>query len=122
MTGRSMKIDQKWEHLRAITRPALRLAPRSYLHDIRANLVRDGISDAVAFRDTPWILDCLIGAGQFQGISDTNAASYTAKHGIVGWEDIAIAVAGKPSCPRLQSFWHFAGCGYSKAKGACTEP
>src|SRR5918994_3368511 len=84
-----MKRDQAWEHLRTVTRPALTLAPSTYLDSIRANLAADGIPHAVARRDTPWLFDWLIGVSQFQGISDANAAAYTAKHGIVGWHDIS---------------------------------
>src|SRR5215210_6683821 len=89
---RTMARNQAWEHLRTVTRPALILAPPSYLDDIRANLAADSVPDAVAKRDTPWIFDWLIGVSQFQGISDTNAAAYTAKHGIVGWHDIRSAL------------------------------
>ena len=80
---------------------------------IRANLVADGIPDAVARRDTPWIFDWLIGVSQFQGISDANAAAYTAKHGIVGWDDIRSALDAGPACHRLRSYWHFEGCDVS---------
>src|SRR5215208_3981748 len=111
-----------WEHLRTVTRPALILAPPTYLDEIRANLVADGVPDAVARRDTPWIFDWLIGVSQFQGISNANAAAYTAKHGIVGWNDIRTALDAGPACRRLRSYWHFEGCGYRKAKGTCSEP
>jgi hypothetical protein len=117
-----MKRDQAWEHLGAVTRPALRLAQPTYLDEIRANLAADGIPHAVARRDTPWIFDWLIAASQFQGISDANAAAYTAKHGIVGWHDFRSAIDAAPACPRLRSYWHFESCGYRKAKGTCSEP
>ncbi len=116
-----MNRNQRWKHLRAVTRPALTLAPRTYLDDIRANLARDGIPDAVAQRDTAWIFDSLIGISQFQGISDANAIAYTAKHGIVGWNEIWSALHGGPACPRLRSYWHFNGCHYRKSKSTCSE-
>ena len=47
-----MKRVQTWEHLKAITRPALILAPATYLDDIRANFAADGITDAVSRSDT----------------------------------------------------------------------
>ena len=50
-----MKRDQAWKHLRAVTRPALTLAPSTYLDEIRANVAADGIPDAVARHDTPWL-------------------------------------------------------------------
>ena len=107
-----MKHEQAWEHLRAVTRPALILAPRTYLDSTRANLAADGIPHAVARRDTLWIFDWLIGVSQFQGISDANAIAYTAKHGIVGWHDIRTALDAGPACPRLRSYWSFANCRY----------
>jgi hypothetical protein len=55
-------------------------------------------------------------------MSDANAAAYTAKHGIVGWDDIRSALDAGPACHRLRSYWHFEGCGYRKAKGTCSEP
>src|SRR5215204_1898397 len=87
-----MKRDQAWKHLRAVARPALTLAPSTYLDSIRANVAADGIPDAVARHDTPWLFDWLIRVSQFQGISDANAIAYTAKHGIVGWHDIQSAL------------------------------
>jgi hypothetical protein len=117
-----MNRDQAWEHLRTAARPALIIAPSTYLDSTRVNLAADGIPDAVARRDTPWIFDWLIGVSQFQGISDANAIAYTAKHGIVGWHDIRTALDAGPACRRLRSYWHFHGCGYRKAKGTCSEP
>jgi hypothetical protein len=116
-----MKRDQAREHLGAVTRPALRLAPPTYLDNIRANVAADGIPDAVARHDTPWLFDRLVGVAQQQGISDAIAVAYTAKHGIVGWNDIRSALNAGPACHRLRSYWHFESCGYRKAKGTCSE-
>ena len=117
-----MKREQAWKHLKAVTRPALTLAPSTYLDEIRANVAADGSPDAVARHDTPWLFDRLIGAAQQQGISDANAAAYTAKHGIVGWNDIRSALDPGPACHRLRSYRSFAGCRYRKATGTCSEP
>src|SRR5829696_5707301 len=57
-----------------------------------------------------------------QGISDANAAAYTAKHGIVGWHGIRSALDAGPACHRLQNYWSFADCRYRKAEGTCSEP
>ncbi len=111
-----MKRDQAWEHLRTVTRPALRLAPPTYVDEIRANLAADGIPHAVARRDTPWLFDWLVSVSHFQCISDANAAEYTAKHGIVGWDGIRSALDAGPACHRLRSYWHFEGCGYRKVR------
>jgi hypothetical protein len=117
-----MKRNQAWEHLRTAARPALTLAPPTYLDEIRANLAADGIPHALARRDTPRIFDWLIGVSQFQGISDANAIAYTAKHGIVGWDDIRSALNTGPACPRLRSYWNFVDSRYRKATGTCSEP
>jgi hypothetical protein len=100
----TMKRDQIWAHLRAVTRPALVLAPRSYLDEIRRNLAVDGIPHAVARRDTPLIFDWLVGVSQMQGISDANAAAFTAKHGIVGWDEVRSALDAGPACHRQRSY------------------
>src|SRR4051812_41246180 len=114
-------VVRDWAFAERVAEPALALAPRDYLDNIRANVVANDIPDAVAEHDTPWIVNWLVGVSQYQGISDTNAA-YTAKHGLVGWDEIASALAASPTCPLLQSYWHFHDCRYRKAKHTCAEP
>jgi hypothetical protein len=99
-----MNRDQAWAHLRAVTRPALVLARPTYLDDIRSNLAADSIPNAVARRDTPLIFDWLVGVSQMQGISDANAAAFTAKHGIVGWDEVRSALDAGPACHRQRSY------------------
>ena len=36
--------------------------------------------------------------------------------------DIDAEVAANPSCPKLQSYWHFHGCRYDKISRTCAEP
>jgi hypothetical protein len=115
-------LEPDWAFLKRITRPALLVASPDYLRNIRANLEADEVVDAVAERDTPWIFEWLIGVSQFQGISDANAASFTAKHGAVSWHDLQEALSAKPACSRLQNYWTFSECGYRKAKQTCAEP
>ena len=117
-----MAHSNPWHHIEAVARPALALAPRTYLDDIRAGLVADDIPAAVAVGDTPWIFGGLIGAAQMQGISDANAAAYTAKHGLVGWHDIVATLDAGLPCPRLRSYWHFDDCRYRKGAGSCMQP
>ena len=116
------RYDWAWEHLKAITRPALIVAPATYLDDIRANFATDGISDAVARGDTARLFGWLVGASQMQGISDANAAAFTAKNGLVRWHEINAALDARPTCPLLRSYWHFDGCRYRKGTGSCSEP
>jgi hypothetical protein len=115
-------VVRDWAFVRRVTEPAIAAAPRGYLDNIQASLAADGIPDAVVERDTPWIFDWLIGVSPFQGISDANAAAYTAKHGIVGWHDIRAALDPGPACHRLRSYWSFAECRYRKGTGTCSEP
>ena len=115
-------VVRDWAFVERVAEPALALAPRDYLDNIRANVAADEIPEAVAERDTPWLINWLVGVSQYQGISDANAAAYTAKHGLVGWDEIASALAASPTCPRLRSYWHFHDCRYRKAKHTCAEP
>src|SRR3954463_346325 len=111
-----------WAFVERVAEPALALAPRDYLDNIRANVAANEIPDAVAEHDTPWIVNCLVGVSQYQGISDANAAAYTAKHGLVSSDEIESALNARPTCPLLQSYWHFHDCRYRKAKHTCAEP
>src|SRR4051812_28939322 len=90
-----------WDHLITVCRPALLVAPPSFLDDIRATLAAAGIQKAVARKDSAPIFDWLTALLQFQGISDANASAYAEKHGLLRWSDIAAALATKPSCGRL---------------------
>jgi hypothetical protein len=58
----------------------------------------------------------------YQGVSDRVAHDYMEQHGRVTWHEIERALATKPSCPKLQSYWQFYDCGYHKTSGTCTEP
>ena len=58
----------------------------------------------------------------YQGISDQVAHNYMEQHGRVTWHEIERALANKPSCPKLQSYWQFRGCRYHKTSGTCAEP
>jgi hypothetical protein len=46
------EADRQWDFLKRITRPALVVAPSSFLDDIRANLEMFGVQDAVARGDS----------------------------------------------------------------------
>ena len=59
---------------------------------------------------------------QLQGISDSIAFAYLAKHGQVRWADIDAALHQDPSCHRLRSYWHFSECGFRKSSWSCAEP
>ena len=65
----------------------------SYLDDIRAELNGRGVIRAVTDHDTPALFDWLIEALSFQGISDSVAAGYMARHGSVRWSEIAAVLS-----------------------------
>jgi hypothetical protein len=98
-----------------VTRPALIVAPPSFLDDIRASLERFEIPNAVALRDGAPIFRWLIGAAMYQGIADRSAESYLRKHGLIRFTDIEAALAREPSClprpkgPPLAAFVVFGG-------------
>ena len=70
-----------------------------------------------AIRDTAAVFDWLIAALSYQGISDQIAYDYMEQHGYVRWNDINEKLARGATCPKLKSYWHFHGCGYSNSAG-----
>ena len=94
----------------------------SYLDDIRAELNGRGVIRAVRDHDTPALFDWLIEALSFQGISDSVASGYMARHGSVRWSEIAAALSRTPSCPKLAGYWRFYDCRYHKGSDTCSEP
>jgi hypothetical protein len=55
----------------------------------------------------------------FQGISDQIAEQYLEDYGSVTWQDIVANLARRTPCRKLQSYWHFADCGFQKGKQTC---
>ena len=94
----------------------------SYLDDLRAELRGRGVIRAVRDHDTPALFDWLIETLSLQGISDAVAIGYIAEHGSVRWADIAEALAGSPTCPKLGGYWRFYDCRYHKGSHTCSEP
>jgi hypothetical protein len=50
------------------------------------------------------------------------ARGYIRKHGNVTWSDIERGLIEIPSCPLLQTYWHYDGCRYDKGSFSCSEP
>jgi hypothetical protein len=94
----------------------------SYLDDVRADLRDCGIIRAIKDRDTPALFDWLVGTLSFQGISDSVAAGYIAKHGNARWADVADGLARTPSCPKLTGYWRFTDCRYYKDPARARSP
>jgi hypothetical protein len=92
------------------------------LNDIRADMQKGAIIDAIAKRNTARIFDWLVNAFSYQGISDQVARGYIRKHGSLTWSDVAKSLDSNPSCPLLQTYWHFDGCRYDKGSFSCSEP
>jgi hypothetical protein len=94
----------------------------TFLDDVRADVRRAGIDKAVARRDTPAIFDWLLTAFSYQGVSDQVARTYMQQHGRATWSSLFTAFEAAPSCPRLRSYWHYAGCRYDKGSFSCANP
>jgi len=80
------------------------------------------IRSAIRDHDTAALFDWLMAALSHQGISDRVADDYMDQHGRVTWRQIKRDMAGRPSCPKLQSYWQFHGCRYHKTSQTCAEP
>lgn len=78
------------------------------LDDARAWLQAEGIHAAIRDRNT--------------AISDQVAADYMDRHGNASWQVIASDLRRRPSCRKLQSYWHFHDCRYNKSRFVCAEP
>ncbi len=94
----------------------------SLIDDIRAELRAEGIATAIRRHDTATLFDWLISALSYQGISDQVAYDYMERHGRAQWADIDAELAAGPTCPKLQSYWHFYDCRYDKVSRTCSEP
>ena len=94
----------------------------SLIDDNRADLRAEGIPAAIRRHDTATLFDWLTSALSYQGISDQVADDYMERHGRATWADIDAKVAASPTCPKLQSYWHFHGCRYDKISRTCSEP
>jgi hypothetical protein len=92
------------------------------IDDVRAELRADGIPAAIRRHDTATLFDWLMSALSYQGISDRVASDYMERHGRAQWHDIDTKIAAGPTCPKLQSYWHFHGCRYDKISRTCAEP
>jgi hypothetical protein len=93
-----------------------------FLDETGAALHQAGIQAAVASRDTPALVDWLLQAFSFQGVSDAIAQRYLDAHGQASWADVHSSLQAQPSCSKLQSFNTFRGCGYAKTALTCSEP
>ena len=77
---------------------------------------------AIDRRDTGALFDRLMYDFSFQGISDEIAINYMRRHGRATWRSVRKNLTARPSCPKLQSYWHFHDCRYEKTSRTCAEP
>jgi hypothetical protein len=77
---------------------------------------------AVERHDTAVLFNRLMVDFSFQGISDEIAINYMHRHGRATWRSVRKNLSKEPSCPKLQSYWHFHDCRYGKTSGTCAEP
>ncbi|MER8895942.1 hypothetical protein [Mesorhizobium sp. M0676] len=80
------------------------------------------LSDAIAMADTSSLYRTLIDGFSYQGIRDSHARAYIAKHGNAEWHGIAGSLASQPLCPKLEDFDSYRGCRYRKATVSCANP
>lgn len=92
------------------------------ISDAARSLKQEGVTAAVRTRDNGPIFAWLLSTVSLQGISDQVAFGYEASHGRLSCDAVTFALKGKPSCPKLADYWHFADCRYHKGSGTCSEP
>ena len=94
----------------------------SLVDEIRKELRADGVGAAIVRNEPGPLFDWLVAAFSYQGISDQVATNYMAQHGRPRWHDIDRAMVAGPTCPKLQTYWHFHGCRFDKVSRTCGEP
>lgn len=111
------------KHAVRIIQAIYRLARSDKLLDAKAiDPTRDMLRSALRNRDTGLIYDWLAGVFSLQGISDRVAIEFARKNGAASWNNVSADLVRKPTCPKLSSFWHYEGCGYSKTLRTCARP
>ena len=111
-----------WAHCLAVVRPALMLAPRSYLQDVQDRLASDGIQAAVVRHDTQAVFDWIVRLLARQGISNAAAEAFAERAGSPRWADVSERLARSARCPRLRNYWaSAAGSGFAQVSQPVTD-
>ena len=116
------ELPEAWLRCMEAIRPALVLAPRSYLGNVKERLAEAGVIAAVASRDTPVIFDWIVRLLARQGISNHAAEVFLERNGSPTFLDIADHMSKDARCSRLRCHWSFEGCGYRHSTGFCSTP
>jgi hypothetical protein len=77
---------------------------------------------AIEKRDNAVLFNRLTVDFSFQGISNETAANYMRRHGRATWRSVRKNLVARPTCPKLQTYWHFHDCRYEKTRFFCAEP
>jgi hypothetical protein len=104
---------------RLILRVCRLVGPTAILDDTSET---DEVGSAIRDRNTALLFDWLVAALSYQGISDQVASDYMDRHGLATWQMIESDLRRRPSCPKLESYWHFRDCRYNKSRYTCAEP
>jgi hypothetical protein len=120
--GRGLQADRSaLDHAtRLVHRVCCLAGPADFIDEVRTD--NRPVRTAIKKRDTPALFDWLMAGLSYQGVSDRVASGYMDQHGRASWHEIKSALANNPSCPKLQSYWNFHGCGYHKTSRTCSEP
>ena len=55
-------------------------------------------------------------------VAALNAGDAMRRYGQATWRSVRKNLTARPSCPKLQSYWHFHDCRYEKTSRTCAEP
>ena len=108
--------------VRLITRICRIAGDPQFIKRAHRYLTRRGVRAAIVQHDSSLLFEWLMESLSFRGIANRVATYYMQLHGRVCAEQVAHGLDQSPTCPKLQSYWHFAGCGYRKAARRCAEP
>lgn len=73
-------------------------------------------------RNNRALFDWLVETLSYQGVSDRLAYDYMQRNGRLTWDGVSKGVRKRHACPKLNNYWHFNSCGYSKLTASCSEP
>ena len=122
MPADSPEHNDPWKHALQVTRPALVLAPRNFIDEVRSRLTAAGVVAAVAARDPAPLFDWTVKLLARQGISNRATEVFAERHGSATWAEVSARMAADARCPRLGSYWRFVDCRYRRSTGTCGTP
>jgi hypothetical protein len=122
--GHTPANDDALKHAtRLILKVCRIVGPSAISDDADGPFEDEEVAEAIRGRNTALVFDWLMAALSYQGISDQVASEYMEQHGQATWHAIESDLARRPSCPKLQSYWHFHDCQYNKSRyNTCAEP